>query len=321
MAIFYKIIPVFTIIVLVAFPTLVQAEKTKLLSVEATRYEISFLNSFQHTLRVALKDRGTRKVEHFTLNPGEIKTFKGSFNKEKLQDLEVFCTYDFETFRSDLLRFHNKILLANSQKRSELEGAEWFKFVKSFANIQNVKDYISDYDFSQITIDEKTAEDLSFDISDKVARDVILFANLEDENFGGHSPTTAKAAVAAVLELAHHASDFNYVNQVKYLKKMMELLSDKDFVQSNRDLVYNMADGLDLRTTTSDYFVSFTPIIFTQSLNNSWRAPNEVSIDAEKILSEGWFNNTLSIHLGKAITTERRLGSKYLHARLYASFL
>jgi len=318
-----KIRIIITLLVLIwaAFPSYAQSKKSKLLSVEATLYEISFLNSYQHSLRVALKDRKTRKVEHFVLEPGEFKKFKGDFDKERLQDLEVFCTYDFETYRADLKRFQNKILLVNSKnkKQNELKQADWYQFVNAFVDIKNVKNYVEDFDFSQMTINEKTAEDLSFDISDKISKDNYLFANLENENFGGHSPTTAKAAVAAVLELAHHASDFNYVNHVKYLKNMMVLLSDKNFVQTNRDLVYNMADGLDLRTVASDYFVSFTPIIFTESLNDSWRAPNEIGIDGEKILSDGWFNNTLSLHVGRAITKERRLGNKMLHGRLYAS--
>lgn len=315
-------IKIFTTFVLVAWmciPSIGQSKKAKLISVEATRYEISFLNSFQHTLRIALKDRGTRKVEHFTLNPGQVKTFKGNFDKDKLQDLEVFCTYDFETYRADLIRFQEKILSINSKKHTQIKTTDWFQFVSAFINVKNIKSYIRDYDFTQMTIDEKSAEDLAFDISDKVARDNILFANLEDENFGSHSPTTAKGAVVAVLELAHNASDFNYVNQVKYLKSMMELLSNKNFVQTNRDLVYNMADGLDLRNTAPDYMVSFTPIIFTQNLNDSWIAPNEIGIDGEKILSGGWFNNTLSFHVSKAITSEIRLGNPMLHGRLYAS--
>lgn len=291
----------------------------KLLNVEATRYEISFINSYQHSLRVALKDRATRKVEHFVLHPGEVKTFKGQFNKERLQDLEVFCTYDFETFRADINRFRSKLVASNSKKRTEIEGADWYKFVDRFLDLKNVKTYLKDFDFEQLTIDEKSAENLAFDISEKVARDQALFANLENENFGGHSPTTAKAAVAAVLELAHHAADYDYVDRVKYLKSTMELLSSKNFIQQNRDLVYNMADGLDLRRVAPDYLVSFTPIIFTQSLNESWRAPNEVGLDTDKILSEGWFNNTLSLHVGRAITDERRFGSKMLHARLYGS--
>jgi hypothetical protein len=300
----YQTIIVF---ILILFSTSsVVANKNKYISIEASLYDITFLNITKHALQVVVKDRKTNKIESFSLEPSERKSFKGRYNREKLQDLEVYCTYDFEAFRADLTRFQHKILTKNPKKLRELRNSDWFLFVDRFSRSRPTLNYIKDFDFSQMTI------------NNKITKDRTLFVSLREGNFASSSPKTAKKAVAAVLELALHAADYKYIDQVKYLKEMMVMLSDPRFVQNNRDLIYNIADRLDMRTTATDYLISFTPIIFTQGMNSSWLAPNEVGLDTEKVLGVGWLNNTLSLQFGKAVTRETRL-NKNIYGRVYAT--
>jgi hypothetical protein len=312
----YQTIIVF---ILILFSTSsVVANKNKYISIEASLYDITFLNITKHALQVVVKDRKTDKIESFSLEPSERKSFKGRYNREKLQDLEVYCTYDFEAFRADLIRFQYKILTKNPKKIRELRNSDWFLFVDRFSRSRPTLNYIKDFDFSQMTINNRTAKRLASDINNKIIKDRTLFVSLREGNFASSSPKTAKKAVAAVLELALHAADYKYIDQVKYLKEMMVMLSDPRFVQNNRDLIYNIADRLDMRTTATDYLISFTPIIFTQGMNSSWLAPNEVGLDTEKVLGVGWLNNTLSLQFGKAVSQETRL-RKNVYTRLYAT--
>ncbi|MGB0863987.1 MAG: hypothetical protein ACPG19_11465 [Saprospiraceae bacterium] len=294
------------------------ANKNKYISIEASLYEITFLNITKHSLQVFVKDRKADKVESFTLEPSQKKEFRGNYNRDKLQNLEVYCTYDFETFRSDLIRFQKKVLTKNPKKIRELRNSDWFLFVDRFSRARPTLDYTKDFDFSQITINNRTAKELASDINNKIQKDRTLFASLREGHFASSSPKTARKAVAAILELAHHASDYKYIEQVKYLKEMMVMLSDPRFVQNNRDLIYNIADLLDMRTTATDYLISFTPIIFTQTMNDYWHAPDEVGLDTEKILGVGWLNNTLSLQFGRAVSREARL-KKGLYGRFYAT--
>lgn len=306
-----------SILILVSYSTSL-ANKNKYISIEASLYDITFLNITKHALQVVVKDRKTSKVESFFLEPSQKKSFHGRYNREKLQDLEVYCTYDFEAFRSDLVRFQQKILTKNPDKMRELRNSEWFLFVDRFSRSRPTLDYIKDFDFSQMTINNRTAQELASDINNKITKDRTLFVSLREGNFAGSSPKTAQKAVAAVLELALHAAEYKYTEQVKYLKEMMVMLSDPRFVQNNRDLIYNIADRLDMRTTAADYLVSFTPIIFTQGMNSSWLAPDEVGLDTEKIVGVGWLNNTLSLQFGKAVSRETRF-KENIHARMYAT--
>ena len=312
----YQTIIVFTLIIFSHSTSM--ANKNKYISIEASLYDITFLNITKHALQVVVKDRKKDKVESFSLEPSERKLFRGRYNREKLQDLEVYCTYDFETFRSDLTRFQQKILTKNPKKIRELRDTDWFLFVDRFSRSRPTLDYIKDFDFSQMTINNRTAKQLASDINNKISKDRTLFISLREGKFASSSPKTAKKAVAAVLELALHAADYKYTGQVKYLKEMMVMLSDPRFVQNNRDLVYNVADRLDMRTTAADYLISFTPIIFTQGMNSSWLAPDEVGLDTEKILGVGWLNNTLSLQFGRAVSREARF-KKNIYGRIYAS--
>ena len=292
--------------------------KSKLLSIEANLYEISFLNITKHTLRVIIKELPTSKTEAFILSPGEKKVFKGRYSKERLKDLEMFCTYDFKTFRQDLKRFQTKITSRNPSKRSEIKESDWYQFVDDFIYARNVSAYTKEFDFSQLTIEGKSAGKLASDIDQKMQNDKMLFSRLAENNFASSSPNTARSAIAAVLELALHASEYKYVDQVKYLKSTMVMLSDKRFIQKNRNLIYHAADGLDLRTTTPDYIITFTPILFTQKLNNNWLPPNEVALDTDKILSDGLFNNTLSVQVGRSLFPEIRVNN-LTYARVYGT--
>ncbi len=301
-----------------------ELNKLKLISIQATRYEISFQNISKHTLRVIVRDRTTYKSQYFIVNPGQTNEFKGNFDKQKLLDLEVMCVYDIQTFREDISRFQEKILVKNNTsptKTLEIKRSEWFNFVDDFVNSKNVDDYLQDYDYEQLTIDEKTIRELASEIASKISKDRTLLSTQGSSNFfASTSPSTSKNAVAVVMELAKNASDYNFVSQVSYLKNSLEWLSNKRFIQSNRDLVYNTADGLDLRTSTPRFVVSFSPIVFTGRLNDSWLPPNEFGFDADKVIGNGWFNNTLSLQVSGMLTPEFNLINNIAYSRVYGSF-
>lgn len=295
-----------------------QGEK-KLIRIDATRYEMRISNRFQHTLRVVVKDRETNKIEDFVLTPGEIKNFEGVFNKKKLQDLEVFCMYDYATFRNDLERFQSSILSKNYSQQSKIKSEDWYRFVTDFVANKSVTDYLRDFDFDQPALNGSSAEEVAQNITDRILKDQSYLSAFKSNVFASNSPSTARAAVAAVLELAFQASEYGYTTKIKHLRSMLVTLSDGELVSKSRNLIYNVADGLDLRTFTPLHFVRFTPIIFTENLNEFWLAPNEVGLDVEKVLSEGWFNNTLSLQFGRGISPEVRLGNRHLHARVYGT--
>jgi hypothetical protein len=302
-----------------------ELNKLKLISIQATRYEISFQNISKHTLRVIVRDRTSYKSEYFLINPGEVSYFKGSFDKQKLLDLEVMCVYDIHTFREDISRFQEKVILKNTDspnKVLQIKRSEWYKFVDDFVQNRNISDFIEAYDVEQLTIHEKTVQELASDIAGKISKDKTLLSTQGSSDFFASAGlSNAKAAVAVVLELAHNAAAYNYKDQIPYLKNTLEWLSDKRFIQSNRDLIYNIADGLDLRTSTPRFVASFSPIVFTGRINDSWLPPNEVGFDGDKVIGSGWFNNTLALQAGGTITPEFSVINHFAYSRLYASLI
>ena len=309
---------------LLSVETSLANELNKLISIQATRYEINFQNISKHTLRVIVRDRTTYKSQYFIVHPGQTNEFKGNFDKQKLLDLEVMCVYDLQTFREDISRLQEKIIFKNNDSPTnvlQLKRSEWFQFVDDFVKSRNVGDYLEDYDYEQATIGEKTVKELASDIASKISKDRTLLSTQGSSNFfAGVGISTSRAAVAVAMELAHNASDYNFVDQVSYLKSSLEWLSNKRFIQSNRDLVYNIADGLDLRTSTPRFVVSFSPIVFTGRLNDSWLPPDEVGFDAEKVIGNGWFNNTLAFQVSGMVTPEFNLINNIAYSRVYGSF-
>lgn len=319
-----KVILILAILLSVESSQATELNKAKLISIQATRYEISFQNISKHTLRVIVRDRTTYKSEYFMINPGHTSSFKGNFDKQKLLDLELMCIYDIQTFRKDISRFQEKILLKNNSsptKVLQLKRSEWFKFVGDFVNNKDVGDYLEDYDYEQLTIDGKNVKELASDIASKISKDrTLLSTQGSSDYFAGVGISTSKAAVAVVMELAHNAADFGFVDQVSYLRETLEWLSNKRFIQSNRDLIYNIADGLDLRTSTPRFVVSFSPIIFTGRLSDSWLPPNEFGFDSDKVIGNGWFNNTLALQVSAMATPEFNLINNVAYSRVYGSF-
>jgi hypothetical protein len=301
-----------------------ELSKNKLISIQATRYEINFQNISKHTLRVIVRDRKTYKTEYFIVNPGQTSEFKGNFDKQKLLDLEVMCVYDIQTFREDISRFQEKILFKNNDSPTnvlKIKRSEWFRFVDNFVKSKNVRDYMKEYDYEQLTIDGKNVKELASEIASKISKDRRLLSTQGSSNyFADVGSSTSRAAVATVMELAHNATEYGFVNQVAYLKEALEWLSDKRFIQSNRDLIYNVADGLDLRTSTPRFIVSFSPIVFTGRLNDSWLPPNEVGFDTEKVIGSGWFNNTLALQISAMVTPEFKIINDVAYSRVYGSF-
>lgn len=301
-----------------------ETEKTKLISIQATRYEISFQNVSKHSLRVIIRNRVDYQSQYFLIDPGQTNFFKGSFDKQKLQDMEIICVYDLETFRKDIERLKDKILLKNAispTTLSTIKKSDWFQFVENFIAHKDVSGYLENYDFSQFTINEKTAKDLAGDISAKISKDrSYLGSNGGNPNlFASAGISSSKAAVAVVLELANNANEYEYKNQIAFLRSSLELLSDRKFIADNKDLVYNIADVLDLRTSTPKFIFSFSPILFTQKLNDTWNEPNEIGFDKEKVISGGWFNNTLSAKVSFPISPEINLLKNLAYSRVYGA--
>lgn len=299
--------------------------KRELISIEATRYEIRFQNISKHSLRVIVRDRETLKSQFFLINPGQISQFRGNFDKQRLLDLEVMSVYDFQTFRDDLKRLNQKILLRNKNnptKTLQIKRADWYTFANNFINHKDVSNYVEEFDFTQLTIKELDGKELASTIANKVSKDrTIISENERTGYFAGSSISTSKAAVAVVLSMAYQAAEFGFKDQIPYLRSMLEWLSDKRFIQSNRDLVFHKADGLDLRTTTPMFSVSFSPIYFIQNLNDSWLAPTELGFDPDKVIGQGFFNNTLQFQVSGMISPEFEVIPNLAYARLYGSLI
>ncbi len=301
-----------------------QNNDRQLISIQATRYDISFQNISKHSLRVIVRDRNTYKSQFFLLNPGQTSNFTGNFDKQRLLDLEVMSVYDLLTFQEDIKRFSEKILFKNKHnptKTLQIKRSDWYQFVTNYVDHKDVSAYLEDFDFAQPTIRDRTAKELASDIAGKITKDRAIISDNGNGYFAGTGLSASKAAVAVVLELAYNAAEFGYKKQIPYLRSMLEWLSDKRFIQSNRDLIFHKADGLDLRTSTPTFSISFSPIFFTQNLNDSWLAPNEVGFEPNRVIGNGWFNNTLQLQGTVMVSPEFNILPNIAYSRIYASLI
>lgn len=291
--------------------------QTSLVSIEASRYDMSFVNISKHHLRVVMTDRALGVAQAFELEPSRQQLFTGQYGRERLQELEVMYVYDLATFRDDLTQMQAQILAINRPKADSIRGLDWFQFVSSVARNDYDPAYWRDYNMTQKTLGDRNVSQLATDIHSKLLADRATFSQLD--TIIDTDKEMALASVVAVLELAYRAGGLGYREQVSFLKNCLVMLSDRGFVNDSRDLVYNMADGLDLSTTTPKYIVGLTPIIFTENLTDTWLAPTETGFDAEKLLSEGWLNRTAALYGARAITGERQIGqSDKVFGRVYA---
>lgn len=288
-----------------------------LVSIEASRYEMSIVNVSKHHLRLVMTDRSLGKAQAFALEPSRQQRFTGQYNRSRLQELEVMYVYDLEMFRSDLRQMQAQILAFNRPQADSIRALPWFQFVSSVAAHDYDPAYWRDYDMKQKTLGDRNVRQLATSIHAKLIADRAAYAQLD--TLIATNEQDAMASVIAVLELAYRASGLGYREQVGYLKNCLVMLSDVEFVRKSRDLVYNMADGLDLSTTTPRYIVGLAPILFTENLSDTWLAPNEVGFDTEKLLSEGWLNRTAALYAARAITDEWLFGrSEKVFGRVYA---
>lgn len=304
-------------LLLLGFVSLGARAQTPLVSIEASRYDMSFVNISKHHLHIIMTDRALAKAQAFALEPSRQQQFTGQYGRQRLQELEVMYSYDLATFRADLAQMQAQILAFNRPQADSIRALPWFQYVTSVAQDDYDPAYWEGYDLTQKTLGDRNVSQLAADIHAKLLADKATFGQLDtlivtDEQ-------DALASVIAVLELAYRAQGLGYREQVGFLKNCLVMLSDRNFVQRSRDLVYNMADGLDLSTTTPRYIVGLAPILFTENLTETWLAPNETGLDTEKLLSEGWLNRTAALYAARAITNEWRLGrSGVIYGRVYA---